>query len=310
MRMCILFSLLILAAPVLASCSAQDPKSESLSAATGGGDAQRNAILGEIKDTELREKGKVTIRGVGTFEFTPHRISTQRDDIFREGHFSVFDILVHLDELGDIELEYHFEEKMNTFVIDSLNGESSWWYRVLYHGGWSENNVFRMDHFPYKDRMDIVITQIDEKLLGEVYGVFQTEMKRRKDNGGRIVIPEVVIRGPTTSIELQNVEVRPHNLRSDVFQEGVVTAIDVILSLGERQELTYDLRWYEHIGSAIVKNYFVDRINSDASHGRCGFVYESGSKTFDGFRGNHIHLPSDTRVINGPEYLTYFWICI
>jgi hypothetical protein len=310
MKTCTFFALLILALPVLASCSAQDPKSEPVSAATGDGDVQRNAIFGEIGDTDPQERGKVTIRGVGTFEFTPHRISTLRDDIFRKGHFSIFDVLVHLDELGNIELEYHFDEKMNTFVIDSLNGESSWWYRVFYHGGWSENNVFRMDHFPYKDRMDIVITQIDEKLLGEMYGVFQTEVKRLKDNGGRIVIPEVVIRGPTTSMKLQNVEVRPHNLRSDVFREGVVTAIDVILSLGERQELTYDLRWYEYIGSAIVENYFVDRINSDVSRGRCGFVYESGSRTHGGFRGNHIHLPSDTRVINAPEYLTYFWICI
>ncbi len=29
-----------------------------------------------------------------------------------------------------------------------------------------------------------------------------------------------------------------------------------------------------------------------------------------GFRGNHIHLPSDTRIINSPEYVLYYWICI
>jgi hypothetical protein len=27
-------------------------------------------------------------------------------------------------------------------------------------------------------------------------------------------------------------------------------------------------------------------------------------------RDNHIHLPADTRVLNAPEYVEFFWICI
>jgi len=121
---------------------------------------------------------------------------------------------------------------------------------------------------------------------------------------------EVSIRGPGTRLKLRDVEVLPHNLRKDIFQENVITAIDVVMSLGERGELSYDLKWYDTIGSAIVKQYFVQRINDDVSFRRCGFVYEAGSQAFGGFRGNHIHLPSDTRVLNSPEHLSYFWICI
>ena len=40
------------------------------------------------------------------------------------------------------------------------------------------------------------------------------------------------------------------------------------------------------------------------------FVYKSGSNIFVGFKVNHIHLPSDSRVINSPEYMEWFWICI
>ncbi len=87
--------------------------------------------------------------------------------------------------------------------------------------------------------------------------------------------------------------------------------MDVILSLGDQGKIEYGLQWYESIGRAgIVKNYWVEKINDDEAHGRCGFVYESGDEDVRGFLGNHIHLPSDTRVLNSPEYVLYFWICI
>jgi hypothetical protein len=95
-----------------------------------------------------------------------------------------------------------------------------------------------------------------------------------------------------------------------MFQSGVITAIDVVISLAEQGKITYELQWYESIGLAKVKNYFVQRINNDEGRGRCGFVYEAGSNAFKGFSGNHIHLPSDIRVINSPEYEEWFWICI
>jgi hypothetical protein len=38
---------------------------------------------------------------------------------------------------------------------------------------------------------------------------------------------------------------------------------------------------------------------------RCGFVYETGALAYRG-RGNHIHLPPDSRVIHAPEYPEFF----
>ncbi|MBA7525844.1 hypothetical protein ES705_18002 [subsurface metagenome] len=108
----------------------------------------------------------------------------------------------------------------------------------------------------------------------------------------------------------QNVTVTPHNLRNDFFQDGVITAIDVIMSLGDKGLLTYKLNWYSTIGLAEVKNYYVDGINNDNAYGKCGFVYEVGDFTFQGFAGNHIHIPSDIRIITSPEYEEWFWICL
>ena len=65
------------------------------------------------------------------------------------------------------------------------------------------------------------------------------------------------------------------------------------------------------IGSAsVLKSCFVDRVNGDERSGRCGFVYEEGSVRFRRFRGNLIHLPLDTRILNAPEYVELFRICI
>jgi len=104
-------------------------------------------------------------------------------------------------------------------------------------------------------------------------------------------------------------EVTTHHLREDIFKEGVINAIDIILSLGDQGELTYDLKWQESIGSAeIVRSYWLVRINNDQSRGTCGFVYETGFRRFG--RTNHIHLHSDARIINSPEYAEWFWICL
>jgi hypothetical protein len=252
----------------------------------------------------------ITIDGVGDYDYNPTNIESVRSDIFQEGHFSVFDILVHLNDAGKIRMNYHFDEGKNTHIIDSINGKKNWWYNAYYDGGWPENNAFRMDHFPYKEKMYIRIMRESEGTLNKIYNSFEKQGQGNGQNGGEHIVPTVLIRGTKTELRFHNVIVTPHNLRNDMLKNGTITAIDVIMSLGDIKEITYELQWYTTIGSAEVKNYFVDKINSDKSEGRCGFVYEAGSYDFRGFSGNHIHIPSDIRVINNPEYVEFFWICI
>jgi hypothetical protein len=151
---------------------------------------------------------------------------------------------------------------------------------------------------------------VNEGLIERIHNTFRDEVARKVLNKGAIIIPNVIIEGRDSNQRFENVQVRPHNLRNDMFKNGTITAIDVIMTLGEEGLISYDLQWYSEIGTAQVKNYFVERINEDKSHDRCGFVYEAGSSQFQGFTGNHIHIPSDIRVINSPEYVEYFWICI
>ena len=265
------------------------------------------------EDTSPKLTGSITINSIGTFSFQPKDIITVRPDIFKEGYFSLFDILVYLDNTSQIDMEYHFNESMNTFIIETINNIPNWRYRAYYSGGWWEDNVFRMDHYPYKDKTTIRLETTGSIAIDAVYTIWKDEVDRKINNDGRIIIPRVTIWGPPGEgyLEFNDVTVTAHNLRNDMFQEGVITAIDTILSLADQRDITYGLKWYESIGIAdIVKTYYVEQVNEWQAYETCGFVYESGSEKYESWQGNHIHIPSDTRVINSPEYVLYFWICL
>ncbi len=312
LRLLIALTIILVFFIYVTGCADNNPaKVDDDPSSTTSSESEDNSVFGEVGDTAANETATIGIEGLGSFTFNPVEIETIRPDIFKPGYFSIFDVLVHLNETGQIELNYFFDETMNTYVIKELNEHGSWWYSAYYDGGWTERSVFRIDHYPYKDKMTLNFTEVTEEYLETVYETYRDEVRRRAANDGRIIIPEVLIKGRSETLVFKNVEVTAHNLRSDMFQPGVVTAIDTILSLGEAELLSFDLQWYESIGSAgVVKSYWVERINEDKSAGRCGFVYEAGNDLFRFFKGNHNHIPSDVRVINSPAYLEYFWICI
>ncbi len=257
-------------------------------------------------------EGSVNILiGAKNHKFNPENVTSIRPDIFQEGHFSMFDILVHLDDGGFIDMEYHFDSSMNTHVIDLLDQETNWWYEVYYSGGWPELNVFRMDHYAWKEDTTFKLYKEDKYFLESVHSIFQDEVTRKINSGGDLILPSVVIKGKTFTTEFADVLVTAHNIRNDTFQLGVITAIDVILSLGDQGLIDYFLRWYDTIGDAdVVRSYWVSGINDDIAHGTCGWVYESGDRLYKRFAGNHIHIPQDFRPLNSPDYYETFWICL
>ena len=239
-----------------------------------------------------------------------------RPDIFQNGSYSMFDALVQVSVSNSLVLHYHYDPYMETHVIDSFMGSPDWWYEGYYDGGYTsipvgEINYQRMDEYPWKEGAILRMIMVGPEETGNRYVVFRTEVERKKANGGKIIIPEVIIEGKERIQNFGSVEVRAHNLRNETFRDGVVTAIDVVMTLGEEGRLNYTLQWYENIGTArIVRSYFVESINNDTRYGRCGFVYECGEPGYEFFSGNHIHIPSDWRVLKSPAYLKYFWICI
>jgi len=245
---------------------------------------------------------EIKIGGV-IYNYNPNEIETERPDLFQDGSFSVFDILLHLDSKGKINLNYHFNTSMNTHVIDSLNGEDNWWYNIFYTGGYAEKNVERIDHYPWKQGANIIMYQESESYINDAYSRFREEVARFKHNNGSIIIPIVNVSGRSFREVFYNLTVFPYNLRNDVFKNGVVTAMDVIMTLGTLGNITYELKWIAHFSSAsYVHSYFVNKINDDEAAGRCGFLY-AVSNSF-------IWLSADERILTSPESVTFFWGCL
>jgi len=262
--------------------------------------------------------GEVTIsvEGAGRHTLDLDEVGTLRTDVFRDGQSSVFDVLVALADRGTVDLTYRYDEGTETYVIDALNESSDWWYEAFYDGGWPESNVTRMDLYPVKDGTTIRFAKVRPAYLESIRETFLEEVARRIVADGAVIVPEVTIRAPGWRVQFEDVVVTAHDLRSDVLQPGTITALDILLSLGEQALLErVGLTWYESIGSADpVGDFFVEQIDvaegSAVASGTCGFVYEVGPHEFEGFRGSHIHIPTDVRVLVSPEYAEWFWICL
>ena len=257
-------------------------------------------------------KGQVEIQDVGTYHFDPEEVETVRPDLFQPGHFSMFDVLVHLAERGEIEVDYHFEERMDTHVIDAINGQASWWYQAYYAAGWPEPSVFRMDMYPHKDGTRLRLIRRRPEHVAQFMATFEAEVARLARHDGQVVVPELKIDSPAGTWAFDDVEVVAHDVRTDVLRPCVVTALDHLLSLADRREFSaLKLTWYERIGPADpVDSYWVEQVDDAVATGGCGFVYETGPREFGGFSGSHIHIPADVRVTVSPEYALWFWICL
>lgn len=141
--------------------------------------------------------------------------------------------------------------------------------------------------------------------------LFEEEVICLANNNGTIIIPTVTINGASFNVEFYNISITPHNIRNDTLQNDVITALDVIMTLGDLGHITYELKWIKSFSRArYVYSYFVNKINSDEAIGRCGFVYEVGDADFEYPGPNYIYLAADERILTSPEYLRFFWDCL
>jgi hypothetical protein len=264
---------------------------------------------------------EVEIRGTGILTVDPSLVTQRRPDVFRPGHLSVFDLVAHLAEQGAIQATYRFDPSLNTYVIESLNDRAGWWYDAHYPSGRFERTTVRMDHYPVKDGMKVLLYLERPDRLGAIHTSFRDEVARLAANGGRVVIPEVVIRARRETLTFRDVPVTARDARGDVFQPGVVTALDVLLSLGELGHLSgLRLTWRTRVGETeLVESYSVSWIAgadfSVEAVSPCVFVYSVGSEILVPFVPPHGHMPGqvhlalDLHALTSPEHVWWSWVC-
>lgn len=268
------------------------------------------------------ETGILEIRGLGELTFDPAAITTLRPDIFMPGHFSVFDVLVYLAEANGFELDYVFDEELQTHVIRSLSGLSGWWYDAHYEGGSFDKTVVRLDQFPVKDGMSMLLYLEDPSRLDAIYEHFREEVALLSENDGAVIIPLVTLLSSTATVEFYDVVVTAHNSRADVFQTGTITLLDVMFSLGNQGALTeLGLDWREEDGDIlVVDGYYVTSIQTEGfapeTTGSCVLTHQVSGDTIAEFLSphthtmSHIHLTADLEVLVSPEAVEWLWICL
>lgn len=263
----------------------------------------------------------VEIRGIGSFTCDPTAVTTLRTDLFAAGRLSAFDVVAALAAKGVIDVVYAYDESQATYSIQSINGLDGWWYDVRLPGGALERTALRMDAYPLKDGAAVYLYLEDPARLAAIQASFRDEVARRAANGGRIVVPTVSIKGPRSTVTFQDVVVTAHDSRPDVFKPGVVTALDVLLSLGEQGKIAgLDLTWHAMLGEVEnVNHYMVDWIALPDVLGEpdalCGYMDEAATEGLRPFLTPHshattkIHLSSDLEALVSPQYVEWQWLC-
>lgn len=286
---------------------------------------------------------QVEIAGqIYNFDPSEYKITTVRPDIFAPGYFSMFDVILAVAKKNGLPIEYHFDESCQTHFITKINNKpGDYWYRFSYDAGQGNRNelknrrAYRWDEALWKPGVWIKVVKGEN--LAEIKREYREEIMRERTFGH--VIPYVKIdinpssyKGNppeshriTVTREFYNVKVTPHNLRSlgypspypKPFQPGVVTSLDILLSLKDQGKLDLVTSvFYTYFAQKYIHSYYVVALGFPGvgvahASGRQGFVYVTNNGTFNRLPNNadrKFHMTCDICVIHAPDFSYWRWI--
>ncbi|WP_028114919.1 hypothetical protein [Ferrimonas kyonanensis] len=206
---------------------------------------------------------------------------TARPDIFKEGSYSVFDLLRYMvatrDDLkfiGEIttpdDSEYNtheftlaYDRNGNGSFSDEGEESSNWHFRFtqsmgkagLYRDHSGEIPFNRMDMFLIKEEQRIRFIDASSSFKARLKHLWKSEADRLASNNGKVIVDSIGWSDDPENPIATNFEVKAHNLRNDVFQEGVITNMDVFLTLADRGH-DFRLTWWPTLETGAIVNSF------------------------------------------------------
>jgi hypothetical protein len=304
------------------------------------------AAPGTLSATAIRptaQSSAVIIRG-NTYAFDPkeYSISTTRPDIFTEGHYSLFDVLIAVAQRNGHQVALHWDADCMTHFIDSVDGVAGdYWYHFSYDAGSGTANELkhrrqiRWDELLYQPGAWVQL--VLGEALNELKQEYREEIQRQRRFGNMIPQVRIAINpsnyegNPAESNRItitrnwRDVTVTAHDLRGkggdslyrSPFQPGVVTAMDVLFSLRDQGLLdVVGTAYFTHLAGKTMESYRVRSLGFPGlglahASGRQGFVYTTGNGTFsrlanDADSKQHVH--ADIHVIHAPDFAVWRWI--
>lgn len=116
------------------------------------------------------QKNKIIVEGVGAFSFNPDKVITMRSDLYKENEFSVFDVVTYLDNEKIINVEYYFDESIDSYVVNSINGIQYWAYVVVDKSGEMIETGYLMDKHKVDSSNDYILAKISKDDFQYAYG--------------------------------------------------------------------------------------------------------------------------------------------
>ena len=127
-------------------------------------------------------------------------------------------------------------------------------------------NYKRMDQFWLRQDQSIRFLPYSEHMTNRRHWIWQQEMERLAKNNGEFIIPLITRTGDINGllgsgatipeVVARNVKVTPFNLRNDIYQPGVITAMDVWLTLAKEYGLDYRFTWWPILSTGARVNSF------------------------------------------------------
>ncbi len=304
------------------------------------------AAPGTLNSTAVRpatQGSSVILRG-NTYPFDPaaYDIVTLRPDIFADGAYSLFDVLLSVARRKGHRISLHWDEDCQTHFIDSVDGiAGDFWYHFSYDAGngtsgeLRNKRQIRWDELLYQPGAWVQLVM--GEALAELKQEYREEIQRERQHGH--MIPQVRITvnpsnyqgNPpeshriTVSRNWRDVQVTSHGLRQhgrdslhrSPFQPGVVTAMDLLFSLQDQGLLdVVGTAYFTHLAGKVMESYRVRSLgfpDAGLAHasGKQGFVYTTGNGTFtrlanDADGKQHVH--ADIHVIHAPDFAMWRWI--
>ncbi len=270
--------------------------------------------MGEYADNEFNRNKitpddskyifKVKADDIKAYAAQPDSPIPLRPDVYAEGHFSVMDVVLYASHVrDDLDVKAIWSEELGTHLLSTawdtdgdgtlseaeLNNRSTDWYpSYIWHDGEFdrlqgtpnlETVYVRADLGLAKSKMRIRIQPYNSAVTERRNMQFKLQADRRRANGDKVIVPLVwaIDAQGNDVVKVQNLEVTAHDLRTDIFQPGVITSMDVWLSLQDQGladvRFTY---WGTMSTEAEVNNYALTSVNGLRAQGMVGWAAATG----------------------------------
>ena len=317
------------------------PETESVGELKTAGVLNGNAVGLALPPSTVEINGKAY-----PFDPSAYSIQTVRSDVFAPGYFSLFDTILAVAAEHRSAIEYAYDDAAKTHWITSVDGvPGRYWYRWVFDTGkvdgrpdldWKRNN--RWDENLW--RPGATVRLVDNENVAELSRAYHAEIKREKKHGhvvGNAIVYAILTQYIENPLEPgrrrvarqhPNLMVTPHDLRatgypspySKPFQPGVVTVLDIALSLRDQGKLDLVLPvFFDYIGGCYIHAHFVQALGIPGvgivhNTGLQGWVCRTQLSTVPNSLDDHVNdaqpsvkMPLDLQVIHAPDYSLWHW---